>query len=119
MIKITPKCYYLKTTRPTEVKQNEVKKMKGVSVGLNPDITLENYKSCLERSIPKQGYNPGFKIIVSDIKSHQYEMIKYEQTKNALNNFDLDKMVILPNHACAPYLPGLLSNKDYIVKYGE
>jgi hypothetical protein len=32
MIGIAPKCYYLKTTRPTEAKQNEVKKMKGVSV---------------------------------------------------------------------------------------
>jgi hypothetical protein len=77
MIAIAPKCYYLKTTRPTETKQNEVKKMKGVSVGLNLDITLESYKSCLEQSIPKQGYNRGFKIIVSDVKTHKYEMIKY------------------------------------------
>jgi hypothetical protein len=53
MIAIAPKCYYLKTTRVTETKQNEVKKMIDVSVGLNPDVTLENYKSCLERSIPK------------------------------------------------------------------
>jgi hypothetical protein len=47
MIAIAPKCYYLKTTKSTEAKQNEVKKMKGVSVGLNPDITPESYKSCL------------------------------------------------------------------------
>jgi hypothetical protein len=53
--------------------------MKGVSVGLNPDITLESYKSCLDKSIPKQGYNRGFKIIVSDIKTHKYEMIKYNK----------------------------------------
>jgi hypothetical protein len=44
MIAIAPKCYYLKTTRPTETKQNEIKKIKGFSVGLNPDITLESYK---------------------------------------------------------------------------
>jgi hypothetical protein len=79
MIAIAPKCYYLKTTRPTERQQTEAKKMKGVSVGLNPDITLESYKSCIEQSIPKQGYNRGFKIILSDVKSHKYEMIKYKQ----------------------------------------
>jgi hypothetical protein len=44
-------------------------------------------------------------------------MIKYEQMKTALNSFALDKMVVLPNHSCSPYLPGLLPNKDYIVKY--
>jgi hypothetical protein len=48
--------------------------MKGVSVGLNPDITLESYKYYLDRSIP----NRGFKIIVSDVKSRQYKMIKYK-----------------------------------------
>jgi hypothetical protein len=46
-------------------------------------------------------------------------MIKYEQMKTALNSFALDKIVVLPNHSCAPYLPGLLSNKDYIVKYSN
>jgi hypothetical protein len=43
-------------------------------------------------------------------------MIKYEQTKTALNSFTLDKMVVLPNNSCIPYLPGLVPNKDYIVK---
>jgi hypothetical protein len=92
LIAISPRCYYLKTTSPTEAKQNEVKKMKDVSVGLNPDITLESYKSCLEQSISKQGYNRGFKIIISDIKTHKYEMIKYEQMKTALNSFALDRI---------------------------
>jgi hypothetical protein len=65
MIAIIPKCYYLKTTRSTEAKQNEVKKMKGVSLGSNPEITLESYKSCLDRSIPKQNKDI---IIIVDFK---------------------------------------------------
>jgi hypothetical protein len=58
-----------------------------------------------------------FKIIVSDVKTYKYEMIKYEQMKTALNT--LDKMVVLPNHSSTPYLPRLLPNKDYIVKYSN
>jgi hypothetical protein len=54
--------------------------MKSASVGLNLDITLESCKSCLDRSIPKQRGNRGFKIIISDVKSHKYEMIKYEHS---------------------------------------
>jgi hypothetical protein len=39
--------------------------------------------------------------------------------KTALNSFALDKMVVLPNHFCPPYLPGLLPNKDCNVKYNN
>jgi hypothetical protein len=43
-------------------------------------------------------------------------MIRYEQMKTTLNSFALDKMVVLLNHSCASYLPGLILNKNYIVK---
>jgi hypothetical protein len=46
-------------------------------------------------------------------------MIKYEEMKTALNSFALDKMVVLSNHSCAPYFPGLLPNKDYFVKHSN
>jgi hypothetical protein len=43
-------------------------------------------------------------------------MIKFEEMKTAINSFALDKIIVLPNHSCATYLPELLP-KDYIVKY--
>jgi hypothetical protein len=45
--------------------------------------------------------------------------MKYEQMKTVLNSFTLDKMVVLPNHSCAPYLLGLIFNEDYIVKCSD
>jgi hypothetical protein len=110
MFAIAPKCYILKSSK-NENDEN-VKKMKGV-FRLNDNIELDNYKSCLLKSSnPIMGINRSFMVVESDPYSHTRHMVKYEQKKKAINGSALDKMIILENHSCVPFLPNL-TEEDY------
>jgi hypothetical protein len=39
-------------------------------------------------------------------------MVKYEQKKKVINGSALDKMIVLENHSCAPFLPNF-TEEDY------
>jgi hypothetical protein len=43
-------------------------------------------------------------------------MVKYEQKKKAINGSCLDKMIVLENHSCAPFLPNLTKEAYYFAK---
>jgi hypothetical protein len=90
---------------PPCVKRNnkDVKKIKGVSMRLKTNIDLEAYKSCLDKSQPIYG-----------IYTHKDDLVKYEQTKKAINGCVLDKMIVLSNYFPAPYLSNL-TTEDYLV----
>jgi hypothetical protein len=115
MFAIARKCCILKSSK--DENDEKVKKMKGVSFRLNDSIELESYKSCLEQSSnPVMGINRGFMVVESDPYSHTRHMVKYEQKKKAINGSALDKMIVLENHSCAPFLPNLAKEDYYCAK---
>jgi trehalose-6-phosphate synthase len=106
MFVITPKFYILKSSK----NENDeiVKKMKDISFRVNNNIELESYKSYkLKSSNPVIGINRDFMVVESDPYSYIRHMVKYEQKKKAINSSALDKMIVLENHSCAPFLPNL------------
>jgi hypothetical protein len=62
------------------------------------------------------GINRGFMVVESDPYSHTRHMVKYEQKKKAINGSALDKMIVLENHSCAPFLPNLTKEDYYCTK---
>jgi hypothetical protein len=91
--------------------------MKGVSFRLNHNIELETYRSCLEQSsVPVMGINRGFMVVESDPYFHTRHMVKYEEKKKAINGSALDKMIVLENHSCAPFVPNLTKEDYYFAK---
>jgi hypothetical protein len=111
MFVIAPKYYILKSSKNEN--DESAKKTKVVSFRLNHNIELESYRSCLEQSSnPVMGIYRGFMVVESDPYSHTRHMVKYEQKKKAINGCALDKMIILKNHSCAPFLPNL-TKVDY------
>jgi hypothetical protein len=91
--------------------------MKVVSFRHNDNIELESYRSCLEQSsVPVMGISRGFMVVESDPYSHTRRMVKYEQKKKAINGSALDKMIVLENHSCAPFLPNLTKEDYYFAK---
>jgi hypothetical protein len=62
------------------------------------------------------GINRGFMVVESDPYSHNRHMVKYEQKKKAINGNALDKMIVLENHSCAPFLPNLTKEDYYCAK---
>jgi hypothetical protein len=109
MIALGPKCYYLKTDD-----KKEVAKLKGVSQKQNEGIlSYENYKKVAEEKIIIKASNKGFRLMKNpDTNEHRY--VKYEVEKNALTP-NHNKMVVLPNQSCAPYIEGLDPKTDYVV----
>jgi hypothetical protein len=103
MFTVAQKCYIFKSSKNDNNKN--LKKMKGVSFILNDNIELESYKSCLD-----------LMIVESDPYSHTRHTVKYEQKKKAINGSALDKMIVLENHSCAPFLPNLTNNVYYFSK---
>jgi hypothetical protein len=115
MFAIAPKSYILKSYKNDE--DQDVEKMKGVSSRLNDNIDLESYSSCLlKSSVPVSGINRGFMVVESDSFTHTRQMVKYIQRKKALNGSALDKMIVLENHACAPFLPNLTKDDYYVLE---
>jgi hypothetical protein len=115
MFAIASKCYMLKSSKNDD--DQEVKKMKDVSSRLNDSIDLETYKSCLlKSSVPVSGINRGFMEVESDPFTHTRQMVKYVQRKKAINDNGLDKMMVLENHACAPFLPNLTKDDYYVLE---
>jgi hypothetical protein len=115
MFAIAPKCYILKSSKNDD--DPDIKKMKGVSSRLNDNIDLDSYKSCLlKSSVPVSGINRGFMVVESDPFTHTRQMVKYVQRKKAINGSALDKMIVLENHACAPFLPNLTKDDYYVLE---
>jgi hypothetical protein len=78
---------------------------------------LESYKSCVEQSSnPAIGINRGFMVVESDSFTHTRYMVKYEQKKKAINGSALDKMIVLENNSCAPFLSNLTKEDYYCAK---
>jgi hypothetical protein len=91
--------------------------MKGVSSRLNVNIDLESYKSCLlKSSVPVSGINRGFMVVESDPLTHTRQIVKYVQRKKAINCSALDKMIILENNACVPFLSNLTKDDYYVLE---
>jgi hypothetical protein len=53
-------------------------------------------------------------VVESDPFTHIRQMVKYVQRKKAINGSALDKMIVLENHACAPFLPNLTKDDHYV-----
>jgi hypothetical protein len=91
--------------------------MKSISFRLNDNIQLKSHKSwLLKSSNPVMGINRGFMIAESDPYSNTRHMVKYEQKKKAINGSALDKMIVLQNHSCTPFLPNLTKEDYYYAK---
>jgi hypothetical protein len=105
MYTIMEKCYYILKGSKSRNKE-DVRKMKGVSVRLNDDIDLMNYKSCLESSALVMGINKGFMMIESNSFSHTCRMVKFQE-KKVINGLSLDRMIVFENDACTYFLPNL------------
>jgi hypothetical protein len=91
--------------------------MKGVPFKLNDNIKLESCKTCFFKSSnPVMRINRGFMVVESDPYSHTRHMVKYEQKKKVINGSALDKMMVLENHSCAPFLPNLTKEAYYFAK---
>jgi hypothetical protein len=107
--------YILKSSKNEN--DESVKKIKAVSFKLNDNIELESYKGYLVKSSnPVMGINRGFMLIKFHPYSHTGHMVKYEQKKNTINGNALDKMIVLENHSCAPFLPNLTKEDYYYAK---
>jgi hypothetical protein len=115
MFDIAPKCYILKFSK--DENDENVKKVKGVFFRLYDNIEFESYRRCLEQSSnPVMGINRGFMVVESDPYFHTRHMVKNEQKKKAINGSALDKMIVLENHSCAPFLPNLAKEDYYYAK---
>jgi hypothetical protein len=115
MFAITPKRYILKSSKNNN--DQEVKKMNGVSSRLNDSIDLESFKSCLlKSSVPVSGINHSFMVVESDPFIYTRQILKYVQRKKAINGRVTDKMIVLENHSCAPFLPNLTKDDYYILE---
>jgi hypothetical protein len=91
--------------------------MKGVLSRLNENIDLENYKTCLLKyAAPISGINRAFMVVESDPFTHTRQIVKFVQRKKVINGSALDKMIILENHECTPFLPYLTKDDYYVLE---
>jgi hypothetical protein len=91
--------------------------MKGISSRLNDSIDLESYKSChLKSCVSASGINRDFMVVESNPFTHTRQMVKYFQRKKAINGSALDKMIVLENHVCTPFLPNLTKDDYYVLE---
>jgi hypothetical protein len=86
----------------------EIVKMKGVMKSLNMDIGRKNYEDAIEHEISTTGTNITLRM------NNNYEMTKQKVTKVAITPIH-NKMRVLSNNACAPFIEGLKA-EDYIVE---
>jgi hypothetical protein len=115
MFAIALKCYILKSSKNDDYQ--DVKKVKGISTRLNDSIDLESYKNCLLKSSnPVMGIDRDFMVVESDPHFHIRHMDKYLQRKKAINGSALDKMIVLENHACVPFLSNLTKDDYYVLE---
>ena len=102
MIALTPKCYTIFNSDQSV----KALKLKGVSLKKN-HIEYSDYRSVIENNSVKQGKNINLQI-------QNNQMSKLTIHKNALTA-QHTKMIVLPNHSCAPYVSGL-NAEDYIIE---
>jgi hypothetical protein len=55
-------------------------------------------------------------VFESDLFTHTRQMVKYVQRNKTINGSPLDKMIVLENHACAPFLPNLTKDDCNILE---
>jgi hypothetical protein len=91
--------------------EKTVAKSKGVNVNRN-NFTEECYKRCIKESIVQKGINVGFKTIKIDCTDRTYQPVKYEVEKVGLSPKILDKVIVLQDESCAPFIDGYVQ-KDY------
>jgi hypothetical protein len=80
---------------------------------LNTNIDLEVFKNYIYQLQPVYRVNYRLMVIESNFYTHGHD-VKYEQTKKKISNRPLDKMIILSNYSCDPYLHNL-TGEDYLV----
>ena len=102
MIALGPKCYTIFNSNG----QTKSLKLKGVSLKKNI-IKYEDYKSIIENKSIKQGKN-------INLQMNNNQMSKLTVQKNALTGLH-NKMIVLDNQSCCPYILGLTS-KDYLIE---
>ena len=83
-------------------------KVKGISLKTN-DIKSKDYKDVIDNGTVKVGMNRNLQMTR---KSGIPQMSRIEVSKNALTGFN-NKLITLPNQACAPYMFGLVA-ADYV-----
>jgi hypothetical protein len=55
-------------------------------------------------------------VVEPDPFTHTRQMVKYVQRKKAINGSALDKMIVLENLKCAPFLPNLTKDDYYVLE---
>jgi hypothetical protein len=100
MIAIAPKCYYIRTNGKDKLK------IKGCSLGRNPQITSASYKDNIRDGTTANATNCGFHV-------KNGEIVKDYVEKTAISGIH-NKMIVLSNNSCAPYIKGL-NISDYSV----
>jgi hypothetical protein len=106
IIVVSCKCYCL-----TKVDGKIVAKSKGINVDRNM-FTEECYKHCIKESIVQKGINIVLKKIKIDCADRTYQHVKYEAEKVGLSPKILDKVIVLPDESCTPFIDGYVE-KDY------
>jgi hypothetical protein len=101
MICLGPKCY------TGIINQDETKRVKGVSLKKNINITFNSYLNVLDNKSIEVGIHTGFQM--KDNKMTQIYM-----NKNALTCAH-NKMYVFENHSCAP----LIKNVKYRIDQSE
>ena len=96
-IALCPKCYTIWNNNGV----TKSLKLKGVSLKKNK-IVSSDYKDVLDHQSVKLGKN-------INLQMNHNVMSKITINKNALTGFH-NKMIVLPNEACAPFIKGLRAN---------
>ena len=109
MIALAPKCYSIISQSATSngiSKNSEINKLKGLNLTDN-DIHYDDYKEIIDKNSTKSGVN-------KMIKCKGCDLFEIEQEKRCLTGYH-NKMVVLSNQCCAPFVYGLKAS-DYSIQ---
>jgi hypothetical protein len=109
MIALGPKSYTIKAYEKGQLK--DTLKVKGVSLKQNPQITFDSYKTVITKKFEIHGEN--IMLTMWAPKGQPYVMTKQKQPKIAMTSIH-NKMRVLPNQCCAPFILGL-ERKQYSI----
>ena len=103
-VALCPKCYTIWNNKEDGTSETKSLKLKGVSLKKN-SIQSSDYLHVIQERTVKPGIN-------INLQMNHNQMSKITVYKNALTGFH-NKMIVLPNESCAPFIKGLTAN-DYI-----
>ena len=106
---LCPKCYTIWNNKEDGTSETKSLKLKGVSLKKN-SIQSSDYLHVIQERTVKPGIN-------INLQMNHNQMSKITVYKNALTGFH-NKMIVLPNESCAPFIKGLTAN-DYICEFAK